>query len=69
MYEELDIVKIKEKIVRLADKLFKIIGKKGGSKKIGKKKIWFRIFNEAIYINSIRFLYEATGFLVLISHK
>jgi len=30
MYEELDIVKIKEKIVRLADKLFKIVGKKGG---------------------------------------
>jgi len=26
-----------------------------------KKKIWFRILNEAMYINSIRFLYEATG--------
>ena len=41
IYEELDIVKIKKKIVRLADKLFEIIKKKGikeGGKKIRKEK-------------------------------
>jgi len=40
-----------KKIVRLADKLFEIVGKKGikgGGKKLGKKKIWFRNLNEAI---------------------
>jgi len=41
IYEELDIVKIKKKIVKLADKLFEIVKKKGikeGGKKLGKKK-------------------------------
>jgi hypothetical protein len=51
------------------DKLFESAGEKGikeGGKKLGKKKIWFRILNEAMYINSIRFLYEATGYKILI---